>query len=179
MSLKVYTWYKDDVNFVVDKQWDGNVVMSTAEKEEAFLTEIQTLADSIDPCIQVTTDIGSRHIDGKLPILDVKVWVSECRTREWKVMHGFYMKDVASRMVIPWNSAHSERMKQNVMVNEIGRILKNCSVYLPWSETARHLSYFMKRMQFSGYDKAFRYNVLDRALKIYDRRKQQYRETEM
>ena len=177
ISTKVYMRYKDDVNMIVDKQWNGGLVTGQKQKEEAVIAEIQTMADSIDPCIQVTTDVGSRHEDGKLPILDVKVWVTECEEGEWKVMHEFHMKDVASRLVIPANSAHCERTKQNVMVNELGRIMKNCSVHLPWAETAGHLSYFMRRMQFSGYDAMYRYKVLSRALKMYYKRKQQYKNT--
>ena len=34
-----------------------------------------------------------------------------------------------------------------------------------------HLSYFMKRLQFSGYDKRFRYSIAKSALKRYDESK--------
>ena len=58
-------------------------------------------------------------------------------------------------------------MKKNVIINEILRLLRNCNSYLPWEETASHISYFMKRLQFSGYDQSFRYDVLKRAMKKY------------
>ena len=44
-----------------------------------------------------------------------------------KILHTHYMKDVSSRAVINAFSAHSMEMKTNVMVNEVCRILKNCS----------------------------------------------------
>ena len=56
-------------------------------------------------------------------------------------------------------------MKRNVMVNEVMRILRNCNEYCPWEEVAGHISYFMKRLQFSGYDQTFRYEVAKIALK--------------
>ena len=56
-------------------------------------------------------------------------------------------------------------MKKNVMVNEVMRILRNCNEYCPWEVAASHISYFMKRLQFSGYDQAFRYEVVKIALK--------------
>jgi hypothetical protein len=135
------------------------------------------MADSIDPCIQVTTDICSRHVDKKLPLLDLKVWIGESVTGEHKILHEFYMKDVASRAVIPVDSSHSGRMKHNVMVNEVCRILKNCSIHIKWGEVAKHISYFMRRLQFSGYDQSFRYKVLKQALKEYDSKRQQYGES--
>ena len=51
------------------------------------------------------------------------------------------------------------------MVNEVMRILRNCSEYCPWKEVTEHISYFMKRLQFSGYDHQFRYDVTKAALK--------------
>lgn len=60
-------------------------------------------------------------------------------------------------------------MKISVMTNEITRILRNCSIDITWEETADHVSYFLKRLQFSGYSKEFRYRVLQRALSKYDK----------
>ena len=61
-------------------------------------------------------------------------------------------------------------MKKNIMINEILRILRNCNKYLKWEETAEHLSYFMKRLQFSGYNQSFRHEVMKKALKRHDDR---------
>ena len=63
-------------------------------------------------------------------------------------------------------------MKFNELENEIGRILKNCSVNLQCSDVAAHVSYFMQRMQFSGYDKTFRFMVLNKSLKLYDKKRE-------
>ena len=46
------------------------------------------------------------------------------------------------------------------MSYEIKRIMRNCSVEVEWCETADHLSYYMRRMQFSGYSEDVRYQVL-------------------
>ena len=78
------------------------------------------------------------------------------------------MKDVSTRAVINERSSHPECMKRSVLTNEALRILRNCNKYLPWNETAEHLSYLMKRLQFSGYDQIFRFRVVKRALKKYD-----------
>ena len=45
--------------------------------------------------------------------------------------------------------------------------MKNCSRDLPWAEVCQHLNEMMKRLQFSGYDKKFRYEVITSAMKAY------------
>ena len=82
------------------------------------------------------------------------------------------MKKVSTRAVINERSSHPKSMKRNVLVNEALRILRNCNQYLKWEETAGHLSYLMKRLQFSGYDQIFRHDVVKTALKRYDDNKQ-------
>ena len=78
------------------------------------------------------------------------------------------MKDVSSRAVINERSSHPKSMKKNVLVNEALRILRNSSEFLKWEETAEHLSYLMKRLQFSGYDQNFRYEEMKTAFGKYD-----------
>ena len=56
-------------------------------------------------------------------------------------------------------------MKMNVLVNEATRILKNCSKHLPREAVNKHLQYFVKRMQYSGYPQEHRYEVLLRTFK--------------
>ena len=98
------------------------------------------------------------------------MWIGEDQSGEVKILHSHYMKDVASRMAIHHRSSHSMWMKKNVMVNEISRILGNCSEDLPWDEAVKHVSYFSKRMQFSGYPEEFRRDVVSEAVRRYDRK---------
>ena len=98
-----------------------------------------------------------------MPILVLKVWIQECKDKERRIVYCYYMKDVATRGVINSNSAHGEKMKMNVMVNEMRRIIRNCSVNLEWEEKAEHLTYFMRRLQFSGYSEKFRFEAVRRA----------------
>ena len=104
----------------------------------------------VSTCLQVEIDCGYNHEErkGRLPVLDVEVWVGETEDGKLKILHSHYMKDVSSRLVMGSRSAHGENTKRNVMVNEICRILKNCSIYLPWEEAADKVSYFVKRRVF-------------------------------
>ena len=53
--------------------------------------------------------------------------MGESTNGDMKILHEHYMKDVSSRHVINYLSAHPEEMKVNVLVNEALRILRNCS----------------------------------------------------
>ena len=85
------------------------------------------------------------------------------------------MKDVSSRQVMDSRSAHGENTKRDVMINEVCRILKNCSVYLPWEEVASKVTYFVKSMEYSGYDQDFRYEVVQRAMRRHEVKVEQWR----
>ncbi|KXJ11003.1 hypothetical protein AC249_AIPGENE16189 [Exaiptasia diaphana] len=119
-------------------------------------------------------DIQQTTIYGKLPILDLKVWI-EKKDDEVDgnivkyncVLHEFYLKEVSSKSIIHARSALSWPTKRTILTQEVLRVLKNCSPGLPWEQTVRHLNMMSMRMQFSGYNKKFRYEVFDSALKAY------------
>ena len=73
------------------------------------------------------------------------------------------MKDVSSRMVINAQSAHGERMKENVNINECMRVMRNCSDGVGEKNVKEHLTYYMKRMQVSGYSVDKRFEVVRKA----------------
>ena len=127
--------------------------------------------------IKVTGDAPSNYKDNKLPILDLKVWIEEVNPGSYKIITSHYMKDVSTRAVININSSHSLQMKKNVMVNEISRILRNCNEFYPWKEVTKHISYFMQRLQFSGYDKKLRYEIIRAALKKHRSKKLERKES--
>ena len=97
------------------------------QKAQKALTIVKKLADSIDKKLKVTFDHGRNHADGCVPILDIKVWIGRGINDKVSILHAHYMKPVASRALIQMDSAHSEQMKFNVLVNEVSRVLRNCS----------------------------------------------------
>ena len=163
INAKLYERYKDDIDLVIENEKENG--KDQTEKEKNTLRECMEIADSIHPSIKVTGDIPANYTDKRLPILDLKVWIGEIQPGIYKIITSHYMKDVSTRAVINNRSSHPIEMKRNVMVNEVMRILRNCNEYCPWKEVTEHISYFMKRLQFSGYDHQFRYDVTKAALK--------------
>lgn len=77
------------------------------------------------------------------------------------------MKPMASRYVILYNSAMSLQSKRTILTQQCLKVILNCSTKLHWKVRASHVSYFVQRMQLSGYDKKFRGEIVCSALKAY------------
>ena len=96
--------------------------------------------------------------------------IGESTDGKTRVLHEHFMKDVSSRYLLSYRSAHPESMKINVLVNhslnEALKIMRNCSKFLTEEVVRSHLQYFVNRMQYSGYPVEYRYEVLIRAFKI-------------
>ena len=111
---------------------------------------------------------SQRH-DGKLPILDLKVWI-EKRNRsqsESRVLHEYYLKEICSAYVINARSALSWRKKIMILTQEVLRIPLNCSIELPWQVFVKHVNHMMMRLHYSGYDQKFCMEVVKSALNTY------------
>ena len=154
------------MNVILDVRRVENEEMSS----RAVMVRVKAIAETIDENLKVTTDSGDEHADGKVPIMDLKVWIGRVGEDVVKVLHTHYMKEVASRATISYRSSHSKEMKRNVAMNEVMRIFRNCSKNIEWDVVAEHVSYYMKRLQYSGYPEEFRQEVVSETLKKLDRK---------
>ena len=159
------TRYRNDEIHIEEDQIEHDRELG---EDKRTMLLLQSIGNTIHPSIQLEIDFPSNHDDGKMPILDLKMWVEE-RGEGCRVMHEHYQKDVSSKSVVHAQSALPWSMKRTVLTQEVLRVLLNCSRDLPWIITAGHVSTMMARIQFSGYDHQFRYEVLNSALKAYDK----------
>ena len=128
---------------------------------------LQSVGNDIHPSIQVEVDYPSRYVDRKMPILDLKVWPEDTETGV-KIMHEHYMIVVSSKSIVHAVSALPWSVKRTVLTQEGLRIFLNCSRDLPWEIKAHHLTQLTARMQYAGYDKKFRYEVIASAINAYN-----------
>ena len=147
------------------------------DKSRVTMEKNKQIAETIDSNLKVTTDTTTNYEDRRLPILDVKVWIGNDRNGDTRILHMHYLKDVTTRSVINERSAHGKREKKNIIINEICRVLKNCSIHIPWEETAKQVTYFSQRLQYSGYSKHDIHEMISKALNKHDRRTYQYQTT--
>ena len=105
--------------------------MSRCEQKDQDLAmeRVKILAERIDDHIKVKIDFAGNYDDGRLPILDLKVWIGEGIDGRLRILYTHYAKEVSSRAVMGAKLAHGQRMKHNVMMNEVCRVMRNCSEF--------------------------------------------------
>ena len=89
----------DDINTII-KGLEGQ---STSD----LVLRLKEIADSVLEGIEVEIDLPENHLDGKLPILDMKSWLDPIGN----IFYQHYEKSMASKQVISASSAHSESSK--------------------------------------------------------------------
>ena len=138
---------------------------------------IRCIGDSIHPSIQLEIDFPSRHIDKKMQILDIKVWTKEVNGRNL-IMYEHYTKEVATKAVIKAKSALPTKSKRTILMQELLRIMTNCSENLQIETREKHMNNFLKRLQYSGFYKEFRYDIVNAANNTYKKIKQKVKKGE-
>ena len=139
------------------------------------MTELKKMANSIHPMIQLDEDHQHNHHDRKLPILDLKVWVSGDESGNQRLRWQYYRKPMANWLLLPAESAMSMATKRTTLTQYGLRILRNTSLEISWDVKAEMLSEFCERMRDSGYNQKFRAQVTDSILKGWDKMVEQQR----
>ena len=179
MKIKVYERYVDDSNQVAEipppgARYDrqrGKIIVDEnneedgqKEDDERLAEVLKEIANSTMPCIQMEADWPSKNKDGKLPILDLKVWTDA----EGNILYTHYEKPMANKNVLHAKSAHTGTCKRSVHTQEVLRRLMNCAKQLDWrSEVAPIATEYMYRMKIAGYKEEYRKSIALSALKIF------------
>ena len=180
--LKMHERYVDDSNVVarameIGARYDGERITVTAASiqedqnipaDERTMKLLQSIAAHIHPSIRLTIDFPSKHLDKKVPMLDVKMWIDKIDDM-LTLLYEHYEKPTATKSIVHAKSALPTKNKRTILTQEVLRILLHCSNYLEWEVVCKHINEFAKKMQHSGYDQHFRYHVVNGAIKAYQR----------
>ena len=131
--------------------------------DERTMEEVKKIANTIFKCIQFTTDCPSNHQSGKVPVLDLQLYVEE----DGLVKHEFYEKPCANKFVIPAQSAHSKKMRMSLLVEEGLRRLRNSSRGLDGEVRRRVMTSWSMKLKRSGYPTTTRHQVISEAVKKF------------
>ena len=179
-QLRLHERYVDDTNTIAKKsevgaRYDGERIIITDTSidedqgipdDKRTMTLLQSVAAHIHPSIRITIDYPSNYMDGKIPMLDVKMWIADVDGRKM-VLYEHYEKEMATKAVMHAMSAIPMQTKRTVLSQEMLRILIHCSKQLPWERICTHVNNFMRKLQYSGYNQLFRCNVAKSALNAY------------
>ena len=133
--------------------------------DERTFRELVKVADSIYECISFTAECPSSQREGKVPVLDLKLYVDGGNV----LVREFYEKPVSCPLVIPFISAHSSKMKLAVMIEEGVRRLRNHSRGMEWEVSRRCMEDYARKLRRSGYPHTFRHQVIQSTLRRWRR----------
>ena len=186
LKMRLYERYVDDSNQVAEVPAVGTKYVVEQNKlvvdpelrdhntpaDERVAKVLLAIANSVMDCIEMEGDWPSKNEDGKMPILDMKVWVDT----EGTLLYKHYEKKVSSKTVLNAKSAHSAACKRSVHTQEVLRRMLNTSHRLSWKEEAAPaITEYMGRMKEAGYGENYRKDVLTHALQIYDKKWEEHR----
>ena len=134
MTMKMFKRYVDDSNQAaevppVGTKYDSDLrrIMQYEEEKNERIDEcedsrlardLREIANHVMEGIMMEADFPSKNQDGKMPILDMKVWMCE---EEGYILHQHYEKPVSNREVLHSQSAQSSGCKKSVHTQEILR----------------------------------------------------------
>ena len=121
----------------------------------------------MDPMIKLTTDVPSNHSNKKLPILDLQVSVNHNENN--RMDFEYYEKPTKCKNVILADAALPSKDKRTILTQECLRIIRNTKLELGVDIRNQYLDRFMLKMKNSGYNAKFRKEILDSALKGFDK----------
>ena len=105
-------WYYDIKQNIM--KFSQNIADSDIDASDVRTTRIlNQIANTLENDIQLTFDAPSLHPDGKMPVLDMKIWVEENR-----IKYTFYNKEVASKFTIMKRSAIPDSTKKHTCFME-------------------------------------------------------------
>ena len=130
---------------------------------------LRTMADSITPMLRFEEDVCSNYQDGKLPILDLKVWKAQSQEGPTLIRHDFYKKPMASQATLRASTAYPTPQLRAIMTEEVLRRLRNCSPESTWEERGKHLTEFALSLKSSGHNEKFRVTVFRKAVARFEK----------
>ena len=127
---------------------------------------VRDIANSVSNMMEFEVDVCSKHKDGKMPVLDLKMW-TVIEHGVTVIRHEFYMKPMASRLTLRSHTAYPKSQMKAVVIQEVIRRLRNCSPESSWEERGKHLTEFAKSLQASGHPEAYRKKLFEVAVERF------------
>jgi hypothetical protein len=107
--------------------------------------------NSVFPFLNFTIEVGEDFVNGKLPSLDLEVWVQD----GWKVLFNFFEKTMASNLMVEAEPALSREVKMATLTECITRRLRNTSMELDTSLRLEIMERACTKMKTSGHSEEF------------------------
>ena len=171
--------YIDDINFVTDAlepgtdYVEGKLIKSREKEIEDLevpadvrtMNVIKKVANEVHDMIKFTTDAPSNHLDNKMPVLDLKVWLDDVNQ---SINYIFYEKPTKSKLVISKISALPKSTKMKCLTQEVFRRLHNTKESIMEEYKIDILDNYMQKLKSSQYTENERLLILKGGIKTYE-----------
>ena len=135
------------------------------EDDHNTISILCEIANSLEPAIKMDGNYPSKHENGCLPVLDVEMWIDN----DSDVQFSFYKKPMSSPYVNLYRSALPTKTKRESLLQEGLRRLRHLSSGVNSAEKCEIMSNFMNSLKISGYDHAYRLNLLKGILNRHEK----------
>ena len=166
-------WVEKEKRFVYKDDWEQEDMLEKESDNARTSREIGKVMNSIYRHIKFTTEIPEDFTGGKLPTLDLAMWMdshgegeNEMQTRE-KIEYKFYEKEMGSKFCVMENSAMNYNSKRSILSQEVIRRMQNTSEEVGQDERNEILEGFIEKMKRSGYNQVQIKEIICSGLKGY------------
>ena len=109
-----------------------------------------------------TTEIGEDFPEGKLPSLDINIWVENGR-----ILYEFFEKPMATNLMVEAGSALSREVKMSTLAEEVSRRLRNTSQRLDCTRRMESLERACTKMKTSGHSDEFIRQAVEKGINAF------------
>ena len=168
IKIDTYFRYVDDIVIImkgINHGWcfsaaDKKMIyhhdrLPTLPEDQHTFEQLRLIANTLDINIQMTVDTPSLHQSGRLPVLDLGLYVSDNHIKS-----GFFSKPMTSPYQIHFRSAIPSRTKRDTLLQEGIRRLRNMGPNTENLEKEAVMSKYMNSLRVSGYDLKYRYHMI-------------------
>ena len=123
---------------------------------------VREIGNTLVPGLKLTLDLPEFHPTGKVPMLDIQVWIE--KVEDYCVIrHSFYQKPSTSPLVFQAGGAHSWRSKIITLAEEMRRRLLHMDTRHSRQEQMEVMKDFLQKLCDSGYSHPTRMEIVKSA----------------
>ena len=156
-----WRYQRERERLVWKKEYEEEDKREGLKSDKKTALEYAKIANDMEPDLRMTVDYPSNHQDGRMPVLDMKIWMERTEGNTNRMKHTFYEKPMTPMVTVRRDAALSWIVKKSALAGEVARRLLNCSRDLVWEEGLEHVEKFNYKMMLSGYQEGER-NVIVR-----------------
>ena len=162
-SLKM-GWRCTDGGLAYTKTWEREDRMSGLSASRRTANVLVGMMNSVFPFLNFTVELGDDFADGKLPSLDIAIWVVADRL----IMYEHFEKTMATNLLVEAKSALSMEVKQATLSEEVARRLRNTILRLDPARRMEILERACVKMKTSGHSEEIIRQAVEQGIRAFD-----------